>query len=110
MKTITLKNDFHNSEVKIRVRDFREEKTPAGANPTAAQKMNNMEPIILSCGQLRRIQKELCGIKTCTCGGVRGIQDLLTIRGESFKFSEIEGTYDNNGRESYAVLRYRLNI
>jgi hypothetical protein len=52
-KTVVLKNDFHNSSVTIRV--------PADG--------------VLSIGQTKRINRELCGIKECTCGGIRGEQD-----------------------------------
>lgn len=53
--TITLRNDFHNTEVNTRIRDTR-----------------------LTRRQLDRIRRSLCGIKGCTCGdslGSRGPQD-----------------------------------
>lgn len=52
---ITLKNDFHNTEVRL---------NPKGGT--------------LSASQIRRSEKVLCGIDGCTCGdagGMRGQQD-----------------------------------
>ena len=53
---ITLTNDFHNTEVALNVK-------------------NNL----ISAGQIRRANKELCGIDGCTCSddlGTRGPQDV----------------------------------
>lgn len=53
---ITLKNDFHNTEINLVVKDGK-----------------------LSPAQVKRSRKALCGIAGCTCGdelGTRGQQDL----------------------------------
>jgi hypothetical protein len=50
---ITLTNSFHNSEVRIRVREF---------------------PHTITESQHRRIERALCGIDTCRCGTIRGHQ------------------------------------
>ena len=53
---ITLKNDFHNTEITLIAK-------------------NGM----LSTGQVKKSKKTLCGIAGCTCGdelGTRGNQDL----------------------------------
>lgn len=49
---LTLTNDFHNSQARVRV-DV---------------------PGIMSRAQVQRAQRKLCGISDCTCGGVRGPQ------------------------------------
>lgn len=46
---ITLKNNFHNTEVQVRTTEGK----------------------VLTKNQLRRIEKTLCGISECTCGIVR---------------------------------------
>lgn len=53
MRTITLKNDFHNTEYKLRLND----------ENTA------------SVRQMSRALRNLCGIDGCLCGGIRGKQD-----------------------------------
>ena len=53
-KTVTLRNDFHNTTVDVRPSD-------AGR---------------LSASQVRRVRRELCGIHDCRCGVVRGPQDV----------------------------------
>ena len=50
----TLKNNFHNSEVNVIVTDGK-----------------------ISEAAMIRAEKKLCGIKGCTCGGVRGPQDYI---------------------------------
>ena len=55
LKTITLTNDFHNSSVTVKV--------PKNG--------------ILSAGTTKRVYRELCGISGCTCGGIRGPQELI---------------------------------
>lgn len=57
-KLITLRNDFHNTEVRVRVK---------GESPWK-----------LSIGQTRRIDQELCGMTECQCGGIRGPQTVET--------------------------------
>ena len=64
---IVLKNDFHETEVKLNIR------------------RNN----VINPGQLKRAKKQLCGISTCQCGGYRGHQDFeyeedCTSKGEVF--------------------------
>jgi len=56
---ITLKNDFHNTSVTLRLR---------GNYPTASQ--------------VKRAKKVLCGISGCTCSnvmGMRGQQDVKVM-------------------------------
>jgi hypothetical protein len=50
MKTVKLINDFHNSEVRVRLR----------------------EDGSISARTLRRVRRELCGIEDCCCGITRG--------------------------------------
>ena len=50
----TIKNNFHNSEVNVLVKDGKISET-----------------------SMIRAGKKLCGIKDCTCGGVRGPQDYI---------------------------------
>ncbi len=56
---ITIYNEFHNTEARVRVSG-----TPAA----------------LSCSQIRRIRRKLCGIPECKCGSgplnERGLQDV----------------------------------
>ena len=57
-----LLNDFHNTEITLRVKGDQ-----------------------LSSGQIKRAQKELCGISGCTCSGptgARGVQDGFRIIGD----------------------------
>lgn len=53
MTTITLRNDFHNSESNIRVESL---------------------PHEMTASQLAKVQRELCGNRDCKCGGIRGVQ------------------------------------
>ena len=65
----TLKNDFHNTEVTVLV---------AAGEP-------------LSIHQERRVNAALCGISDCSCGAIRGPQEV-TISGE-FRFpGDLAGT------------------
>jgi hypothetical protein len=50
---VTLRNDFHNTEINVNVTD------PKG---------------YLSVAQTRRVKDALCGITDCCCGDVRGPQ------------------------------------
>jgi hypothetical protein len=68
MNTITLRNDFHNSEVTLRA--------------VAGQE--------LSLLQVLRARRILCGIKGCTCGGNLG------ERGQQAVEVDVIG-YDNVG-------------
>jgi hypothetical protein len=54
---VTLRNDFHNTEARVRVRGL--SYGPEGE---------------LSARQLQRARQKLCGIRGCTCGGIRGHQ------------------------------------
>lgn len=54
MKKVTLKNDFHKTEINIVV-------------PENGQ---------LSPRQMRRIRETLCGIKECRCGALYGPQEV----------------------------------
>ncbi len=54
-RTLRLQNDFHGTEVTVRVRA--------------------RGPVRLSEGQWRRVRDTLCGSADCTCGVVRGPQD-----------------------------------
>jgi len=51
--TITLRNEFHGSAVNVRVHSV---------------------PVTLTASQTKRVYRELCGMRDCTCGGLRGIQ------------------------------------
>ena len=58
MTTVTLRNNFHNTECRVR--------------PDANG--------VLSPSQVKRVRRALCGIKDCTCGhgpcSTRGPQDV----------------------------------
>lgn len=68
---VTLRNDFHNTEVDIRVPHL---------------------PYTLSKGQMARIWRVLCGQNDCTCGGVRGKQDV-----------DIDWEFGRNGQACYRL-------
>lgn len=56
----TIRNDFHNTEVAVRVPDDG----------------------VLSPSQVRRVRSKLCGMPDCKCGGVlgeRGRQDVEVV-------------------------------
>lgn len=55
---VTFHNDFHNKSVVIRVK--------VGET--------------LSDGQIAKIKRELCYVKTCTCGTVRGEKNTETVK------------------------------
>lgn len=65
MTTVTLTNDFHHTDVTLRV----------------------PESGILSESQVRRARRELCGIEGCTCGGNLSERGRQTV--------EIETTHDS---------------
>lgn len=52
---VTLKNDFHNTEVTVRVL---------------------RRSTHLTKYQMRRVNNALCGMADCCCGGIRGPQDV----------------------------------
>lgn len=57
MKKLTIRNDFHNTETTVTLRNSN----------------------TISGSTARRIEKDLCGIKDCKCGGIlgeRGPQDF----------------------------------
>ena len=59
---ITLKNDFHNTEVSVRT-DF-------------LSHGDGRYSIVLTKSQGTRVRRKLCGLgDSCTCGGVRGPQE-----------------------------------
>ena len=58
-KTITLRNDFHDTEVRA-IPKWNE----TGFTGT------------LSASQVRRIKRELCGMDDCICGAIRGSQEV----------------------------------
>ena len=60
MMKYTLKNDFHNSKVKI--------------STSGLSHIHNEVELNFSKNQIKRIEKELCGQKDCTCGKIRGPQ------------------------------------
>ena len=55
MKTVTLKNNFHNTECKVKMKK---------------------DQNILTRSQMRRVNQVLCGKSDCNCGAVRGPQDF----------------------------------
>lgn len=66
MLQIELRNDFHGSRVRLRVPRL---------------------PYLLSRGQVRRAERELCGVVGCRCGekcGTRGPQDYKLSFGPDF--------------------------
>jgi len=57
---ITFRNDFHNSTAKVIATDG-----------------------IISARSIRNAKKELCGVKNCTCGGIRGNSGEVCAFGET---------------------------
>lgn len=73
MTTITLRNDFHNTSVTLRMKS---------GYPTASQ--------------VKRAWNTLCGIKGCTCGdvmGMRGPQDVKII-GQDYLDGQLVPRFD----------------
>ena len=65
MNTIEIKNNFHNTTARLRVSDLR----------IAPELRDGNEYFCtITESQLRRAVRKLCGMKDCTCGGVRGPQ------------------------------------
>lgn len=56
--TITLKNDFHNTEVLLRAE--------------VLSHIHHTATAYLTTGQIKRAKRELCGIAGCTCSGEAG--------------------------------------
>ena len=91
MKNLTLKNDFHNSEVTLRVKHIGE--------------IAEGDIIEISAGQVKKAQNALCGIDECTCSGSLGIRaDWHMLDDTEVKISY--STYQNqrNGRNDGAKL------
>ncbi len=51
---LTLRNDFHNTEATVKVNNGR-----------------------IKADAMKRAEKKLCGMKECSCGGMRGPQDMI---------------------------------
>lgn len=81
---ITLRNDFHNTEARIRVKSL--DYGPDGE---------------ITARQLRRAKAKLCGVRGCTCGGIRGHQ-----RGPQGQRLRIDNTVDRWGDDT--VIVYEL--
>ncbi len=64
-RTLRLQNDFHGTEVTVRVR----------ALGQVRNVLIRTGQVRLSEGQWRRVRDTLCGSADCTCGVVRGPQD-----------------------------------
>lgn len=60
----TLRNDFHNSTIRMRLR--------IGRIPDA--EVGPIAWAYMSPDQEARANRELCGVAGCTCGGIRGPQ------------------------------------
>ncbi len=58
MEKLILRNDFHNTEVTLRI------------NPNINSK--GTHDFTLSTGQVKKANKTLCGIKDCACSGYLG--------------------------------------
>lgn len=71
MATITLRNEFHGREVRVRV--------PKGL------------PHTLTPSQMRRVRRELCGLSDCTCGIVHGPQWLHGRRLSVYNSGDADG-------------------
>lgn len=69
MRTYTLKNDFHNTEARVRC-EGRALIYGAGYPGGIIQACE----IRLTKRQLQRVWRTLCGIADCPCGGIRGPQ------------------------------------
>lgn len=59
MQKVTLRNDFHNSEVNVWAEQLPHETSPY---------------------QTKRIRRELCGMADCVCGSIRGPQDVKVLQ------------------------------
>lgn len=74
---ITIRNDFHNTEVQVRVPHL---------------------PHELSAGQAARVRKALCPAKDCRCGVIRGTQ-----RAPSGQPMSCEATQMHDGQPTWVV-------
>lgn len=68
MTTITLRNDFHNTEVKVR---GPWENAQDAWFAIQAAVHGETDPTEAAKRRLRRVRKALCGMKDCGCGTVR---------------------------------------
>ena len=71
MKTIELKNSFHNTSVRVRVPDSVAEAGQGEAwlyfqEPVSTGRATGAEK-----ARLRRVRRALCGMSDCSCGVVR---------------------------------------
>lgn len=86
---ITIRNDFHGTESRIRVKAL---------------------PAVLTDSQVRRVRRELCGMADCRCGGVlnqRGQQDVWIdsiLRGDGSTWVEISRPSRNTMRISKDMI------
>ncbi len=84
MKNLVLKNDFHNSEVTLRVNH--------------AGEIEVDDVIKLSAGQVKKAQNTLCGIDGCLCSGELGTRaGWHQLGDQEVKLSE-NVEYDRNGK------------
>ena len=78
MKTFELTNDFHHTRVSVRVPEERMEEVDAGWN------IGKRAQLTLSPRQFERVERLLCGMPDCQCGGMRGdgqrLEDLREDR------------------------------
>ena len=75
---LTLSNDFHNTEITLNCKDDK-----------------------LSAGQVKRANRELCGMSDCCCSGDIG------YRGPQDGFDGIEAIYDRMGKITGAIVHHR---
>ena len=68
---LTLRNDFHHTSATVTVKDG-----------------------VISGSSLKRAKKKLCGMKDCSCGSIRGRQDMV-----------IDVCYDYDGE--YATVSHK---
>jgi hypothetical protein len=68
MTKITFKNDYHSTEINLHVKGD-----------------------TLTRSQMRRVNKELCGMSDCCCGDIRGHHDFEY---EPTQAKDIDGWYD----------------
>ena len=74
---LTLRSNFHGSNVDVRVQAF---------------------PATLTASQTKRVKRELCGVADCKCGGVRGQQ-----MANDGNLLDVETTYDSNGAPQLVI-------
>jgi hypothetical protein len=90
-KKLVLKNDYHNTQVTLRVEHN--------------GKIEIDDVIELTAGQIKKTQKLLCGIAECLCAGDLGTRgNWHDLDGEEVKLQE-EIFYNNRtGKPEYAKL------